>query len=41
MPDPEGNIKTDEKAIPATPLHAYTDGREEDIKGRCRRALVG
>jgi hypothetical protein len=31
MPDSEGNTKADETAT--TPLHAYKEGREEDIKG--------
>jgi len=33
MPDPDGNVKADEEATPDTPLHAYKEGREEDIKG--------
>jgi hypothetical protein len=28
MPDPEGNVKGEETS---TPLHAYKDGREEDV----------
>ena len=30
MPDPEGNEKGEETS---TPLHAYKDGREEDVEG--------
>ena len=30
MPDPEGNLKGEETS---TPLHAYKDGREEDVEG--------
>ena len=30
MPDREGNLKGEETS---TPLHAYKDGREEDVEG--------
>jgi hypothetical protein len=33
MPDPKGNTGADEETIPQTSLHAYKEGREEDIKG--------
>lgn len=33
MPDADGNVKADEDETPKTPLHAYKEGREEDIKG--------
>lgn len=33
MPDPKGDSKADEATIPDTPLHAYKEGREEDIEG--------
>jgi hypothetical protein len=33
MPDPQGNTTADEESVPATPLHAYKEGREEEIKG--------
>ncbi len=33
MPDPEGNTKADEDAIPDSSLHAYKEGRKEDVKG--------
>jgi hypothetical protein len=33
MPDPDGNTKAGESTLPETPLHAYKEGREEDIKG--------
>ncbi len=34
MPDREGDIEAaDEGAPPDTPLHAYKEGREDDIKG--------
>lgn len=31
MPDTEGDVKADED-VGNTPLHAYKEGREEDIK---------
>lgn len=33
MPDPKGNTGTDEETLPDTSLHAYKDGRTDDIKG--------
>lgn len=33
MPDPQGNDVASEETVPDTPLHAYKEGREEDIKG--------
>jgi hypothetical protein len=33
MPDREGKTKADEEDTPDTSLHAYKEGREEDIKG--------
>ena len=33
MPDPDGNTKADETAIPDTSLHAYKEGRKDDVKG--------
>ncbi len=33
MPDPDGNTKADEETIAGSPLHAYKEGREEDVKG--------
>jgi hypothetical protein len=33
MPDAKGNTGADEETLPDTPLHAYKEGREEDIKG--------
>jgi hypothetical protein len=33
MPDPKGNTGADEGTVPDTPLHAYKEGREEDMKG--------
>jgi hypothetical protein len=33
MPDEHGNTKPDPEATPETSMHAYKDGREEDIKG--------
>ena len=33
MPDPKGNTKADEEALPDTSLHAYKEGRKDDVKG--------
>ena len=33
MPDREGNTKASEDAIPDTSLHAYKEGRKEDVSG--------
>jgi hypothetical protein len=33
MPDKDGDTKADSKTLPDTSLHAYADGRKEDIKG--------
>ena len=33
MPDKDGNTKADSETIPDSSLHAYGDGRKEDIKG--------
>lgn len=33
MPDRDGETQAGENPTPDTPLHAYKDGREEDIKG--------
>jgi hypothetical protein len=33
MPDPDGNTKAGEEALPQTPLHGYKEGRKEDVKG--------
>jgi hypothetical protein len=33
MPDPEGNQNADEEELPDTPLHAYKEGRDEDVEG--------
>lgn len=33
MPDTDGNKKSDETARQDTPLHAYKDGRPEDVEG--------
>jgi hypothetical protein len=32
MPDPKGDTKADE-AVPDTSLHAYKEGRTDDVKG--------
>ncbi|MFZ0088898.1 MAG: hypothetical protein WAL63_05305 [Solirubrobacteraceae bacterium] len=33
MPDRDGNTKADEETLPATPLHAYKEGRKDDVSG--------
>jgi len=33
MPDPDGKTAADEESVPQTSLHAYKDGREEDVSG--------
>jgi len=33
MPDERGKKKADEKDTPRSPLHAYKDGRGEDVEG--------
>jgi hypothetical protein len=33
MPDREGNTTASEDAVPDTPLHAYKEGRKEDVSG--------
>ena len=33
MPDSKGNTGADADTLPDTSLHAYKDGREDDIKG--------
>jgi hypothetical protein len=33
MPDEQGNKTADEETLPETSLHAYKDGREEDVEG--------
>ncbi len=33
MPDEKGNTEGSEETIPQTPLHAYAEGREEDVEG--------
>ena len=33
MPDRDDNSKADEKTIPDSSLHAYKEGRKEDVMG--------
>jgi hypothetical protein len=33
MPDRDDNAKADEKTLPDSSLHAYKEGRKEDVKG--------
>jgi hypothetical protein len=33
MPDPEGNQRADDQDVPESSLHAYKDGRKDEISG--------
>jgi hypothetical protein len=33
MPDQHGNTKPDEETIPDSSLHAYKEGRKDDVSG--------
>ena len=33
MPDPDDKTQADEESLPSTPLHAYKEGRKEDVSG--------
>jgi hypothetical protein len=33
MPDPQGNTTADEETVPDSSLHAYKEGRQDDIAG--------
>jgi hypothetical protein len=33
MPDEEGNTAADKDNLPKSPLHAYKEGREDDVEG--------
>ncbi len=33
MPDKDGNTQASEDATPDTPLHAYKEGRKDDVSG--------
>jgi len=33
MPDQDGNAKVDEETLPDSSLHAYKEGRKEDVSG--------
>ncbi|MDQ2896408.1 MAG: hypothetical protein M3Y09_12330 [Actinomycetota bacterium] len=39
MPDSEGKAKADEETLPQSPLHAYKEGRTEDMKGDVDKVL--
>lgn len=41
MPDEQGNTSADEETTPDTPLHAYKDGREDDIEGDADKLASG
>ncbi|HSO99676.1 MAG TPA: hypothetical protein VLP43_12050 [Solirubrobacteraceae bacterium] len=33
MPDRDGNVKASEETVPDTSLHAYKEGRRDEVKG--------
>lgn len=39
MPDNEGKTKADEETLPPSSLHAYKEGRTEDMKGDTDKVL--
>ncbi len=41
MPDPDGQTAADEGTVPNTSLHAYKEGREEDVKGDVEKLKHG
>ncbi|MEA2161313.1 MAG: hypothetical protein QOD66_3693 [Solirubrobacteraceae bacterium] len=41
MPDPDGHTAADEETVPQTSLHAYKEGREEDVKGDVEKLKSG
>lgn len=41
MPDEHGEVQADEETLPQTPLHAYKEGREEDVQGDVEKLKEG
>jgi hypothetical protein len=41
MPDPDGETAAPEEAVPNTSLHAYKEGREDDVKGDVEKLKHG
>jgi len=41
MPDEDDNTGADEETLPKTSLHAYKDGREEDVEGDAEKLERG
>lgn len=41
MPDSDGESAAPEETVPNTSLHAYKDGREEDVKGDVEKLKHG
>jgi hypothetical protein len=41
MPDPDGQTAGNEENVPQTSLHAYKEGREEDVKGDVEKLKSG
>jgi len=41
MPDEDGDVQADEETLPKTPLHAYKEGREDDVQGDVEKLKEG
>ena len=41
MPDEDDQVRADEETLPQTPLHAYKEGREEDVQGDVEKLKEG
>jgi hypothetical protein len=41
MPDEDDKTSADEETLPKTSLHAYKDGREEDVEGDVEKLKEG
>ena len=41
MPDEDGHVQADEETLPKTPLHAYKEGREDDVQGDVEKLKEG
>ncbi len=39
MPDSEGKSKADAETVPPSPMHAYKEGRTEDMEGDTDKVL--
>lgn len=41
MPDEDGQSKADAQTLPKTSLHAYKEGREDDVDGDVEKLKAG